>query len=46
MITIIRADRRLSKESINDPALFSPKAVNMVLSGRSSDLSRFYEAFP
>jgi hypothetical protein len=28
------------------PALFSPKAMNMGLSGRSSDLSRSREAFP
>jgi hypothetical protein len=33
-------------ESINDPALFFPKALNIRLSGRSSDLSRFSEAFP
>jgi len=33
-------------ESVCDPALFFPKAENMALSGRSSDLSRFYEAFP
>jgi hypothetical protein len=26
--------------------LFFPKALNMVISGRSSDLSRFSEAFP
>jgi hypothetical protein len=29
-----------------DPALFFPKALNIRLSGRSSDLSRFSEAFP
>jgi hypothetical protein len=29
-----------------DPELFFPKALSIVLSGRSSDLSRFYEAFP
>jgi hypothetical protein len=31
---------------MNDPALFFPKALNIRLSGRSSDLSRFSEAFP
>jgi len=29
-----------------DPALFFPKALNISLYGRSSDLSRFSEAFP
>jgi hypothetical protein len=29
-----------------DSELFFPKALNMGLSGRSSDLSRSYEAFP
>jgi hypothetical protein len=33
----------LSGESIDDPALFFPKALNIRLSGRSSDLSRFSE---
>jgi len=33
-------------ESVGDPALFFPKAENMAMSGRSSDLSRSYEAFP
>jgi hypothetical protein len=36
----------LKKESSDDPVLFFPKALNIVLSGRSSDLSRFPEAFP
>jgi len=38
--------RKSTKESVWVPALFFPKAENMVLSGRSSDLSRPYEAFP
>ena len=29
-----------------DSELFFPKALNMGLSGRSSDLSRSHEAFP
>jgi len=33
-------------DSYSDPELFFPKALNIGLSGRSSDLSRFYEAFP
>jgi hypothetical protein len=33
-------------ESVRDPALLFPKALNISLYGRSSDLSRFYEAFP
>jgi hypothetical protein len=33
-------------ESGEVPALFFPKAENMALYGRSSDLSRLYEAFP
>jgi hypothetical protein len=34
------------RESIFDPELFFPKALNISLYGRSSDLSRFSEAFP
>jgi hypothetical protein len=33
-------------ESNVDPELFFPKALNMIFYGRSSDLSRFNEAFP
>jgi hypothetical protein len=31
---------------LNNPEPFFPKALNTGLFGRSSDLSRFYEAFP
>jgi hypothetical protein len=34
------------RESVGDPVLFFPKALNINLYGRSSDLSRFHEAFP
>jgi len=37
---------KIKVESVYDPALFFPKALNISLYGRSSDLSRFYEAFP
>jgi hypothetical protein len=38
--------KTLKWESIFDPAPFFPKALNISLYGRSSDLSRFHEAFP
>jgi hypothetical protein len=37
---------KFKRESMYDPVLFFPKALNIKKYGRSSDLSRFYEAFP
>lgn len=44
--TFIGECRRIRDESEIDSELFFPKALKTGLSGRSSDSSRFHEAFP
>jgi hypothetical protein len=43
LYSCLQEDKRLSKDVSE---LYFPKALNIGLSGRSSDLSRSYEAFP
>ena len=45
-MSIIQGIQEIKKGISYDSELFFPKALNMGLSGRSSDLSRSYEAFP